>query len=166
MEYHKTSKKLGFTLVELLVVIAIIGILSSVVISSLGTARNRAANTAIKANLASVRSSIEIIYDNAQTYGTIGQALGTCPVALDTTIFGQQTVLDSITSALNASGAGGTTTCVSEPASAPVSSWAISIKLKAPEDIAGVTVNYWCVDNLANSKGEVADLSGLMTSCQ
>ena len=166
MKYCKNFKKSGFTLVELLVVIAIIGILSTVVISSLQNARRRGANAAIKSNLASMRSSAEIIYDNGQTYGTTGMTLGPCPTALDTTLFGQQTVLNSITSALNAAGTGGTATCVSTPASTPVSTWAVSVKLNGSETIAGVTVNYWCVDYLANSKGETDDLSGAMVACQ
>lgn len=166
MKNFRGTKKSGFTLVELLVVIAIIGVLSSVVITSLQNARNRAANTAVKANLASMRSSVEMIYDNSgQTYASTGQTLGPCPTVLDTTLFGQQPVLDSVTSALNAAGAGGSATCVSTPASAPVSTWAVSVKLKTPETVNGVTSNYWCVDYLANSKGELNDLTGADTFC-
>ncbi len=53
----------GFTLIELLVVIAIIGILSSVVLASLNTARGKGADAAIKSNLNGVRAQAELVYD-------------------------------------------------------------------------------------------------------
>ncbi len=53
----------GFTLIELLVVIAIIGVLSSVVLASLNTARTKGADTAVKSNLAGARAQAEIFYD-------------------------------------------------------------------------------------------------------
>jgi prepilin-type N-terminal cleavage/methylation domain-containing protein len=58
----KTTNK-GFTLIELLVVIAIIGILSSVVLASLNTARNKGADAAIKSQLAGLRAQAEILWD-------------------------------------------------------------------------------------------------------
>ncbi len=55
----------GFTLIELLVVIAIIGILSSVVLASLNTARGKGSDAAIKSNLNGTRAQAELVYDNA-----------------------------------------------------------------------------------------------------
>jgi type IV pilus assembly protein PilA len=66
----------GFTLIELLVVIAIIGILSSVVLSSLNSAREKGKNAAAKSELASVRSQANLYYDdNNQSYGVDSDTL-------------------------------------------------------------------------------------------
>jgi prepilin-type N-terminal cleavage/methylation domain-containing protein len=66
------NTKRGFTLMELLVVIAIIGILASVVLASLNSARNKGADAAIKSNLANARAEAELYYDSGNTY------LGVC----------------------------------------------------------------------------------------
>lgn len=54
----------GFTLIELLVVIAIIGILASVVLSSLGSARDSARDAAIQSDIKNLQTSLEL-YRNA-----------------------------------------------------------------------------------------------------
>ena len=54
------NKNKGFTLIELLVVIAIIGILSSVVLASLTSARTKAKVAAVQSTLSSTRAQAEI----------------------------------------------------------------------------------------------------------
>src|ERR1039458_5666907 len=62
----------GFTLIELLVVIAIIGILSSVVLASLNTARGKGSDAAAKEDLNNIRAQAELRYDaDGQTYANV-----------------------------------------------------------------------------------------------
>ena len=60
----KQNGNKGFTLIELLVVIAIIGILASVVLASLNSARAKGKDAAIKAQLSSMRAEAELLYDS------------------------------------------------------------------------------------------------------
>ena len=58
----------GFTLIELLVVIAVIGILASVVMASLNSARAKARDVRRMADLGEIRKAIEFYYDDHGYY--------------------------------------------------------------------------------------------------
>ena len=113
--------KRGFTLIELLVVIAIIGILSSVVLASLNTARGKGADSAIKSNLNNSRAQAELYYDNSgQSYTSV------CT--------GANGIGQFITGATNAGS--GAVDCDST-----ATAWAMEAQLKTN------TAQYYCVDS-------------------
>ncbi len=66
----------AFTLIELLVVIAIIGLLSSVVLASLNTARDKAKDAQHRAVLNQVRTALQLYYDDHGTYLVAGTGYG------------------------------------------------------------------------------------------
>lgn len=76
------TQKKGFTLIELLVVIAIIGILSAIGLVALTGAQGKARDSQRKTDLATIRTALQLYYDDAgNTYpaggGTITNNGGT-----------------------------------------------------------------------------------------
>ena len=140
----------GFTLIELLVVIAIIGVLSSVVLASLNTARNKGTDAAIHANLANVRPQAEIFYDaNSSSY------TGVCASGTGTIYAGVQaaSVAAGTGSTVVVNGASQTTSTANCNASA--TAWAASVKLKNG-------ALYACVDSTGVAKDTTALLTGIV----
>ncbi len=108
----KMNFKRGFTLIELLVVVAIIGILSSVVLASLNSARIKGADAAIKANLANMRGQAAIYYDGTGNgdYGanqdcTMNGATPTAESGCTLYLFGDSTFHSGLVAAARAGGA-------------------------------------------------------------
>ncbi len=128
--------KKGFTLIELLVVIAIIGILSSVVLASLNSARGKGNDAKVKGQLSSLRGAIEIYANGNNNNYTACGGSGAC----DGLMFTNTT---SGVSALITNGnyPNGTTVVCNSSASA----WAVEANLST-------SGQYWCVDSTGISK--------------
>ncbi|CAN5151712.1 hypothetical protein BH11PAT3_BH11PAT3_0630 [soil metagenome] len=63
----------GFTLIELLLVVAIIGILTSIVLNSLNTARGKSKIAAVKSEMNSMRNTAALYFDDfGGSYGSDG----------------------------------------------------------------------------------------------
>jgi prepilin-type N-terminal cleavage/methylation domain-containing protein len=150
--------KRGFTLIELLVVIAIIGLLSSVVLASLNTARGKGADASVKSNFNNIRTQSIIILDQlGGNYGTnSGLTDGTCPTAAGNTIFATSTIFTMLQAAKNSAGTSGVA-CRFSATSNLITSWAISAQLKSN------SAAYWCVDSTGAVKQNTAAVSG--SSC-
>lgn len=136
----------GFTLIELLVVIAIIGILASVVLASLNTARDKGGDAAVKANLANLRSQAALYYDeNGNSYGTAGASCTTAG-----SVFADSRVSEQVKAAENASGGGSVATCAGSP-----TRFAVSVPLRTDK------TKSWCVDDSGKAKEGAADTAGI-----
>ena len=133
----------GFTLIELLVVIAIIGILATIVLTSLGSARTKASDAKVQAQLSSARAQAELYYGTNSNYGATGQAAGACTAQLFTATAANNG-LAGLLSAITAAGTY-SSNCIASPTAGPVTAWAIYVTNTATYGTTGT--QYWCVDS-------------------
>lgn len=64
LSFIKRGAKSGFTLIELLVVIAIIGVLASIVLASLNTARRKSRDARRISDIKQIQLALELYYDS------------------------------------------------------------------------------------------------------
>jgi prepilin-type N-terminal cleavage/methylation domain-containing protein len=139
----------GFTLIELLVVIAIIGILSSVVLASLNSARKKGQEAIIKSNFKSMITQAELVYDTSGNYSTLSS---------------DSKLTDMLTAI---TGAGGSSSFYShnDPASSDINlRWGASVimdmstKIKKVYSITPTGIVNWDTENVNTAGGFVGNI--------
>ena len=139
----------GFTLIELLVVIAIIGILSSVVLASLNTARGKGRDSAVLANMDSISPQAVLYEDADKTYGT---SANDCNAG----VFSDPK-LQSILAAVALQNNNAAPTCYAND-----TTYSIALQRPSGSGFTPATV-YWCIDSTGRKCG-VNDTASLASS--
>ncbi len=130
----KTQSR-GFTLIELLVVIAIIGILASVVLASLNSARDKGADAAITSTINNTRAQAALHYEDNNNYDTFCASL------------------TAAAASVNDAGGTGTWACTVNNSGTDSDSYAVSGQLSNGTE-------YYCVDASGSASTTAAAASG------
>ena len=153
---HKTGHRQGhrgFTLIELLVVIAIIGILASVVLASLNSARKKGADAAVKGNLSGIRAAAELYYDGAGA----GAYTGVCADA---------SVVAAKAAAVSAAGAVTSKAQGASACTANATAYAVFVNYKGATVGGTGTAGGFCVDSTGAARNITAgDEASTATVC-
>ncbi len=138
------------TLVELLVVITIIGVLATIVLSSVSDSRVRAYDSKVKQQLSSFRTAAEIYFQNQvpNSYGVSVSCAGGMFVSVNPNEGSPGVYIDTINMPANTQ-----VVCGSND-----SSYAVKATLYSGNE-------YWCVDNRGSSVKVSGPIGGSVTQC-
>jgi len=159
----KINFKKGFTLIELLVVVAIIGILASVVLASLNSARTKGSDAAIKAALSGARAQAELFYDTPQSYAGVcaSSTTGIQAMVLNAAQkLASTATVEGTAVAFAYNSAGAAATLGDAVCHDSAGAWAAVVSLKGPATAS----SGWCVDSTGASK-EATTLSASTYVC-
>lgn len=144
----------GFTLIELLVVIALIGILSSVVLVAIGSAKSSGADAGLKGNLDTIRKQAEMYAIATGSYGVQGTSTGSAVNCSSVSggMWGDSLIKRAIVAAeknagtpSGSSGIGGNVGVKSVCGSGH-SHWAVGMVMKSN------AAKVWCIDSFGRAK--------------
>lgn len=149
-------------MIELLVVIAIIGLLASVVLAAVGTARKKGQDAAIKSQMNAARAQMELYASN----NTTGYS-GGCAAASTANPAGLAAILanansdaskgGSVVTTLSTAGTYQNVTCHDNQAD-----WAAEAPLSAS---ASGAISMWCVDSTGAARSETTNLGSSAVVC-
>lgn len=105
-ERKSVRRQGGFTLVELLIVAILLAILAAIVVPQFASTTTDAQESALRANLAAMRSAIDLYRQQHGEYpGAVASSTGTCTTGIGTGAAGNvQAIRDQLTRYTNASG--------------------------------------------------------------
>ena len=148
--FKTSNPSLGMTLIELLVVITIIGVLSTIILSSVSDSRTRAYDSKVKQHLSSFRTSAEI-YFSAQVPNSYGIS-ASCTTGMFASILPGEgspgLYISEANMPLNTQ-----VVCGSN-----ATSYAVKATLYSGSD-------YWCIDNKGASMKFAGPIGGSATIC-
>lgn len=149
----------GFTLIELLVVIAIIGILSSVVLASLNTARSKGSDAGMKSNLANMRAQAELFASGSSSFSYDG----VCATSGTNTIGnGVSAAEKNYRGAASTYADGTASTWNTGQCHDSTTSWVAWVPYK---DSSSGTIHAFCVDANGTAKDEAVVLGASVYAC-